>query len=401
MIADHHFLSALSRIASGRTATALAIAVFGLVFPAAASADSGVISDIRLTGSAYGAPLQATFSATHDTCSGYCGWFAEARQTTADRACTETDSLIWVGPNETTTGSVTETDSFYPAQVGVLRFCLLMYYNGALHQVADVVYDYEPAPAPVPTAPPGGHTDLIPSWIGRQAAGRDYYANETVGPSYIYADRFVALVKRSASRWGAVSYGATENAPCGAAPDGENVVGFSYALPSGVLGLSCVAAKRKYRRGRLRCRTVHRNGRKHRVCHRGKRRGAGWRIIDDDVAINALFSWQEGPYYPNASQYDLETTLLHELGHFSGNPRHVYGCEDSPLRDTLDTGEWWRAPNDWARWGCASTARAHGGGSSNTRRGTFGSRFIPLPASWEPPAKSRARVPRGLVGRMR
>jgi hypothetical protein len=50
---------------------------------------------------------------------------------------------------------------------------------------------------------------------------------------------------------------------------------------------------------------------------------------------------------------DLETVILHELGHVAGNRFHVpRGCADTPMVIGLATGEWWRSTTDFSYRGC-------------------------------------------------
>jgi hypothetical protein len=72
--------------------------------------------------------------------------------------------------------------------------------------------------------------------------------------------------------------------------------------------------------------------------------------------------WAPGPAYPTTAEVDLETVLLHELGHFAGNLRHApVGCNNTPMVEALGPGEWWRSPTDWHYDACAGAhARAAG-----------------------------------------
>ena len=65
--------------------------------------------------------------------------------------------------------------------------------------------------------------------------------------------------------------------------------------------------------------------------------------------------WAQGPAHPTSEEYDLETVVLHELGHWAGNLRHTpVGCHDTPMVKGLGPGEWWRSPSDWHYDACGS-----------------------------------------------
>ena len=126
-------------------------------------------------------------------------------------------------------------------------------------------------------------------------------------------------------------------------------------MKSDSLGVTSVWSRPVYRYKRVKkCRRTA-SGRR-RCRKRRKRIFLYDRIIEQDIALNPYVAWQHGPTYPAGWQYDLETVLLHEVGHFAHpeDENHVYGCENSPMQDTLGLGEWWRDEDDWARTGCAS-----------------------------------------------
>jgi hypothetical protein len=82
------------------------------------------------------------------------------------------------------------------------------------------------------------------------------------------------------------------------------------------------------------------------VCRRGERRLLRRELLDADLVVDTRANWTAGPARPTAGQYDLETVLLHEMGHLAGNEGHVSRCRNSPMVRALDTGEWWRSPED-------------------------------------------------------
>jgi hypothetical protein len=212
-----------------------------------------------------------------------------------------------------------------------------------------------PPPPPPPPPTPVQHTEPIPGWIGHQVDRYHFsraYVNDTVGPPTLDATVVLALATRSASRWGITIEGTTSASPDD--QDGENTIGFSYSLPTGDLGETDIYYRKLYGRGRRRCAIQWQGNFRVRVCHRGRRRFLGTQVTEEDIRINGNVPWTEGPYYPDSGHYDLESTLLHELGHFAGNPAHVYGCTDSPMIDAAAIGDWWHAPDDWHRLGCAA-----------------------------------------------
>ena len=82
-------------------------------------------------------------------------------------------------------------------------------------------------------------------------------------------------------------------------------------------------------------------------------------IDENDIGINSNVPWNPGPGYPPIDQYDLETVLLHEFGHYADpSAPHEARCSGGPLTESLDTGEWWRDYNDWFEFGCGLGKRA-------------------------------------------
>jgi hypothetical protein len=232
-------------------------------------------------------------------------------------------------------------------------------------------------PSSVPSAhaaTPVDHTEPIPPSIGHQADRyhfRYVYLNPENEPSEVSDARFQSLARRSSARWGISFDGLAGNRP--GAPDGVPVLGFTYSLAGDTLGETTTWIKKIKRK---KCRR-RRNGR--RKC---KRVVVGTRIVDQDIAISALGPWQDGPQYPRPTEYDLETTIIHEFGHFAGNDGHVYGCENSPLIDASDTGEWWRAANDWYRIGCPNSTYPRHARSADTQTREFRVIRRTVPSDW-------------------
>ncbi len=167
----------------------------------------------------------------------------------------------------------------------------------------------------------------IPAAIGRQGHGTFYLSTANI-PASVDPISFGALARRSASRWGLHGLSWT-SAPAGAR-DGYDVVGFGK-LPAADLGLE----------------------ERFIVRHNGVDR-----VLEQDIIINDAVPWYYGAGYPRLDQYDLQSVLLHELGHMAGNLRHRKRCSDSPMVEALAAGEWWHTPRDRYEFGCASSARS-------------------------------------------
>ncbi len=178
---------------------------------------------------------------------------------------------------------------------------------------------YVPGPIrPISITATPGKRGPIPPTIGRR--GRGTFLVSTRGiPSGVSPSRFYGLARQSARRWGLRVRGWTKLRP--GRLDRRNVIGFSTALPSDVWG---------------RARTI----------------GIGRRVVDRDIQLNGREKWHAGPGFPDLDEGDLETTLIHELGHAAGNPRHVKGCVNSPMIESGASGEWWRAPDDFFFFAC-------------------------------------------------
>ena len=75
------------------------------------------------------------------------------------------------------------------------------------------------------------------------------------------------------------------------------------------------------------------------------------------MQLNPFVPWEQGPAYPTPPEYDLESTVLHELGHFAHpmKDNHVFGCENSPMIDAISPGEYWRDSDEWLRYGCSAS----------------------------------------------
>jgi hypothetical protein len=208
-------------------------------------------------------------------------------------------------------------------------------------------------PAVNPTPSPAGALPAlsrvaIPSRIGTSNHALLVLALGEGSPS-VARSRFVALVRNSARRWRLDARGPVKRVP--RLGDGHNDVGFAAALVSqGALGTTTLL-RQNYVRVRHVCAASG--------C-RTMRTPAGSRVVERDLALLPDVPWAQGPAHPTAEEYDLETVVLHELGHWAGNLRHTpVGCHDTPMVKGLGPGEWWRSPGDWHYDACgAGHARA-------------------------------------------
>ena len=162
-------------------------------------------------------------------------------------------------------------------------------------------------------------------------------------PADVGVERFVVLAKQAGRRWGLRFEGRTTRV-AGIADD-HSVVGFASEARGKALATQRDFVVSTYRRAR-RCGATS--------CALGPRRLVGRKIVERDIVVDAARRWQPGPDYPGEEQYDLETVLLHELGHFAGNKRHAKRCTGAPMLSALGAGEWWHAPLDWWQDGCGA-----------------------------------------------
>jgi len=157
-----------------------------------------------------------------------------------------------------------------------------------------------------------GRGTLFPKY-GRRGATQRFYLSSAGFPGTVTGARFQKVVRTAASRWGlrALRWTSVE----AGVRDGFNVAGFSSSVEAGVLGVQTDYVKR------------------------GK-------VVESDLALNASENWNAGPDYPALDQIDLESVVLHELGHMAGNKKHRARCTNSPMIEALGAGEWWRGTRD-------------------------------------------------------
>lgn len=168
-----------------------------------------------------------------------------------------------------------------------------------------------------------GRGSLYPKF-GKKGS-RSFLLSTANLPATVTANRLKTLTRATAKRWG-LKPGQTTKIVAGV-QDGRSVAGFSADVPSGTLGVQT---------------DYTRNG----------------RVFEQDLALRAGESWGAGPGYPGLDEIDLESVLLHELGHMAGNKKHRSRCANSPLDESLGAGEWWRGARDKWFGGCSATASA-------------------------------------------
>jgi hypothetical protein len=199
-------------------------------------------------------------------------------------------------------------------------------------------------------------TAAIAAALAPQAsAANTMFVNATDDrPAGVDAKRLYDLSEESARRWKMAVIGNSSADP--GVRDNAQVIGFSRATNPKALGVTSIWTRTRYRvksvktctrvRGKKRCKTVKKYVRD------------GVEVVERDIQLNPFVKWEQGPAYPAADEYDLESTILHEIGHFA-NPmkdNHVFGCENSPMIDAISPGEFWRDADDWVRYGCSTSS---------------------------------------------
>ena len=222
------------------------------------------------------------------------------------------------------------------------------------------------------------HSEPIPASAGHQVGASRPQSFVLYGgsrPEGVGLGRLQTIAARSAGRWGVAYHGQTATKP--GVADGIHSVGFSEETPVGKLAVTVIFKRNVYSPGKRHCKRRH----GHRVCHRGPPRLTATRVVDEDIKIDPGWPWQQGPRYPTDSQFDLESNLIHEFGHFAGNG-HVYGCVNSPMIATLAAGDWWHAADDWNRYGCTGVTPAARFGRWAAPASAVVTRYVP--PDWRP-----------------
>jgi hypothetical protein len=171
-----------------------------------------------------------------------------------------------------------------------------------------------------------GRGKLYPKF-GRRGVQKRFYLSSAGFPDAVSGTRFEKVVRTAASRWGLKALRWT-SVKAGV-QDGFNVAGFSSKVEAGVLGVQTDYIKRG-------------------------------RVVESDLALSASENWNAGPDYPALDQVDLESVVLHELGHMAGNKKHRARCTNSPMIEALAAGEWWRGARDKWFGDCGASASSVG-----------------------------------------
>lgn len=169
-------------------------------------------------------------------------------------------------------------------------------------------------------------------------------------PATVNPERLKTIVAVSARRWGLRLTGWTGRRA--GAQDHVNVVGFGAVPVAGALAVQGDLYEKHYRVFQN-CKVQRLNGVVvQRTCGPVQRKFVGKVRTDQDLIIRPDVAWAIGPAYPALDEFDLESVVVHELGHMAGNKKHSPRCSNSPMGPTLALGEWWRTPHDWYRRGC-------------------------------------------------
>ncbi len=230
---------------------------------------------------------------------------------------------------------------------GPKRACLYVVVNGAATLLAETAYNVPSAPTTPPAKPDPKGRDLnraaIPRAVGVRR-GYPYTLSTANVPRAVGAKRYAVIARVAAKRWGLKLAGTTTRTT--RTGDRRDTVGFAKDVPSVALGVTRIRTVRYYRR------------------ENGRTRVVGERVVERDLSLAVNVPWWVGPGPPPADQVDLQTVIVHELGHYAGNG-HVPNCTNSPMWTGLAPGEWWYGPKDWFQFGCsnapgarATTARA-------------------------------------------
>jgi len=167
---------------------------------------------------------------------------------------------------------------------------------------------------------PALSTERIPRRIG-SSNGTTFVIRTGGVPAGVSRARFLEVVRNSARRWGLHSAGRRPGRPVFG--NGRSELGFSDQVPRQALGVTVFG-----------------------------RRGPGGRR-ERDLLLRADLPWEPGPQHPTRGRIDLETVILHELGHVAGNRFHVpRGCRNTRMVVGLATGEWWRSTADFSYRSC-------------------------------------------------
>ena len=251
--------------------------------------------------------------------------------------------------------------------------------------------------------------DAIPTSVGPSDA-RSYRLNLSNLPAGVSADRLTNIVTRTLQRWGATYAGTTT-----ASPDDHrdrlNVIGFSLSseLDADTVGLNtkskggilvtpgggetCAAAPNmgttqtvtpvpttirlrlrsdRVRKKKLRKRTITTtrtlttprvdstpvSGQRCLGVQPGTESDPASVYNESDVQLRESgVQWFAGPGEPPNNKIDLESVLIHELGHAAGLAHQPQNCDpSSPMRPSSGGGDFWRGlePAEYRYADCAN-----------------------------------------------
>ena len=355
----------------GWKAAALAAAVLCCApVAASASAFSGTITiqSVAQTPAPDGSlAVSAQVSLTQHCNAVYCGYYAYATTVPVAQACVaNVTPSSWTGLRlGDRTGRVrqqlTATWKTWPAtDAGDRRACLYASNGIKSFLLAQATYAVPALPGLPPPANPaafGGAdivADAMPPSIGVRHAWPLTISTALVPPE-VDPLRYQALATAAGTRWGLPLTG-TMTAPARTG-DGRDSVGFSRHVPTDVLGITIADISDTYAARRV-CRRVVTHGRATRTCVRRRGRLLDERVRERDTLLTLIDTpWVDGPELPTPKHWDLQTVLLHELGHYAGNP-HSPKCKDSPMWSGLLDGDWWHTVADTHHTGCPAPPSA-------------------------------------------
>ncbi|MBB4664465.1 hypothetical protein [Conexibacter arvalis] len=276
-----------------------------------------------------------------------CAWLPFVTTVPAARQCSPAvTASTWVGDAYgQTAGQQPQTFSptwrERPSQAaGARRACLYVRTAGGDSLVAESAFTVPPAivlppGAGVPRAP-------IPRAIGVRR-GFGYRLSLASIPRGVDRTRFSLLARAAAKRWGLRLAGRTNRVV--RSGDRVDSVGFAPGVPSYALGVTTIRSVRWFRRVDGRPRVVRQQ------------------VVERDTRLAVGAPWHAGPGRTPPDRIDLQTVIIHELGHYAGND-HVRNCTNSPMWVALRPGEWWHDRRNWFQHGCGSQARAARGNGS-------------------------------------
>lgn len=223
---------------------------------------------------------------------------------------------------------------------GPKRACLYAVAGGSATLLAQTTYDVPGVPSVPAEKPDPKGRDLDRSSIPRSVGVRRGYAytlSTANVPRSVGAKRYSVIARVAAKRWGLRLAGTTKGTV--RTGDRRDWVGFSKDVPSVALGVTRIRTVRYYRR------------------ENGRTRVVGERVVERDLSLAVNAPWWVGPGPPPADKVDLQTVIVHELGHYAGNG-HVANCTNSPMWTGLAPGEWWYSRTNWFQFGCRNAPGA-------------------------------------------